>query len=289
MAKFLYGDELNSELGKIFENAQEKLILISPFIKLQHRYLSILESKKEKPELKIIIVFGKNEDDLSKSMKQDDLNFFKQFPNIEIRYEKRLHAKYYANEESAILTSMNLYNYSQENNIEAGILTSTKSVLESIASDIKKVTGIDTFERQAAVYFDRVIEQSELLFKKVPKFESKWGGLQKVYTESVIETNKLSDSLNDKIKSESFIKKDNYVKPEPSKQMGFCIRTGVQIPFNQKLPMSDSAHQSWKKFNNPDYPEKYCHFSGEPSNGETTFSKPILRKNWIKAKEIHNL
>jgi len=198
MAKFLYGDELNSELGKIFENAQEKLILISPFIKLQHRYSSILETKKDKPELEIIIVFGKNEDDLSKSMKQDDFNFFKQFPNIEIRYEKRLHAKYYANEESAILTSMNLYNYSQENNIEAGILTSTKGLLGSIASDIiTNATGVNTLETQASIYFERVIKQSELLFKKVPKYDK--GMFSKKYLDSIIEIDKLSDSFGDKI------------------------------------------------------------------------------------------
>ena len=49
--------------------------------------------------------------------------FFKEFPNIQIRYEKKLHAKYYSNESAAILTSMNLYSYSQDNNIEAGVLT----------------------------------------------------------------------------------------------------------------------------------------------------------------------
>ena len=41
--------------------------------------------------------------------------------------------------------------------------------------------------------------------------------------------------------------------------------------------------------NNKDLPEKFCHFSGEPSNGETSFNKPILHKNWKKAKEIHKL
>lgn len=54
--------------------------------------------------------------------------------------------------------------------------------------------------------------------------------------------------------------------------MGFCIRTGVQILFNKKQPMSDAAFQSWKKFSNNEYPEKYCHFSGDQTNGETTFS-----------------
>ena len=109
MAKFLTGNELNSELEKILEGAEEQIILISPYIKLHDRYASTLRTKLNNHKLEITIVFGKNEDDMSRSMKQDDFNFFKEFPNIQIRYEKRLHAKYYASESAAILTSMNLY------------------------------------------------------------------------------------------------------------------------------------------------------------------------------------
>ncbi len=282
MATFLTGNDLNAQLENLFEYADEYIILISPYIKLHDRYASALKAKKDNPNLKIIVVFGKNEDDFSKSMKQEDFNFFKDFPNIEIRYEKRLHAKYYANESSAILTSMNLYNFSQDNNIEAGVLTNRKGILGNITSQ-------DTLEDDAAVYFQRVIEQSDLLFLKEPKFESTMLGLSRRYTNSKTETDKLSDFFNNKLKADTSFKKDTFIPKQATKQMGFCIRTGTQIPFNPKLPMCDIAFQSWKKFSNNEYPEKYCHFSGEPSNGETSFSKPILRKNWTKAKETHKL
>jgi len=118
MAKFLTGNYLNAELEKIFEDAMGSLILISPYIRLHERYASSLRAKQDNYNLEITIVFGKNEDDISRSMKEEDFNFFKAFPNIEIRYEKRLHAKYYANDFDSILTSMNLYSYSQDNNIE---------------------------------------------------------------------------------------------------------------------------------------------------------------------------
>lgn len=288
MAKFLTGNELNSELEKIFENAYEQLILISPYIKLHDRYISSLRAQKDNPKLKITVVFGKNEDDMSKSMKQEDFNFFKEFPNIEIRYEKRLHAKYYANDEFAILTSMNLYSYSQDNNIEAGVL--------SRASLLGNLISKDNFDSQAFGYFDRVIDQSELLFKKTPEFESIMLGLSKKYKESKIEVDMLSDFFSNRSKYErSNRSKSNFKtkKVEPikqaSSQLGYCIRTGKEIPFNPKQPMTNAAYQSWLKFKNEDYPEKFCHFSGEPSNGETTYSKPILRKNWKKAKDTFNL
>lgn len=282
MAIFLTGNDLNAQLENLFEYADEYIILISPYIKLHDRYACALKTKKDNPNLKIIVVFGKNEDDFSKSMKQEDFVFFKDFPNIEIRYEKRLHAKYYANESSAILTSMNLYNFSQDNNIEAGVLTNRKGILGSITSQ-------DTLENDAAGYFQRVIEQSDLLFHREPKFESTMLGLSRRYTNSVIETDKLSEFFNNKLKADTFFKKETFIPKQGTKQMGFCIRTGTQIPFNPKHPMCDAAFQSWKKFIKNEYPEKYCHFLGELSNGETSFSKPILRKNWAKAKETHKL
>jgi hypothetical protein len=241
-----------------------------------------LKEKKEDPELKITIVFGKNEDDYSKSMKQDDFNFFKDFPNIDMRYEKRLHAKYYANESAAILTSMNLYSFSQDNNIEAGILTSRKNMLASL-------TGQNDLENEAYIYFDRVIKQSDLLFSKVPKFESSMLGLSKRHTGSEIKIDKLSEFFNNKKSSDSSFRKENPIAEQITPKMGYCIRTGIPIPFNQSRPMCDTAFQSWKKFGNKDYSEKYCHFSGELSNGDTTFSRPILRKNWVKANETHKL
>jgi len=280
MADFLTSNELNAELENIFESANKYLILISPFIKLHDRYASAMKAKKDNYQLKITVVFGKNENDFSKSMKEEDFNFFKDFPNIEIRYEKRLHAKFYANEEDAILTSMNLYSYSQDNNIEAGVLINRKGLLSSIS-------GQDSLDNQTYGYFERVVEQSDLLFQKIPQYESKMLGFANRYTNSIIEVDKLSEFFKSKKGPGTTIKKE-FIPPAHSiKQIGYCIRTGVEIPFNPKNPMRESAFANWKKFSNKDYPEKYCHFSGEKSNGETTFARPILRKNWEKAKNAN--
>ena len=59
-----------------------------------------------------------------------------------------------------------------------------------------------------------------------------------------------------------------------------------EIKFNPKRPFTTEAYKEWAKFKKQDYAEKYCHFSGEPSNGETNYLRPVLKKNWIKAKEI---
>ena len=72
-------------------------------------------------------------------------------------------------------------------------------------------------------------------------------------------------------------------------KMGYCIRTGEEIPFNLKIPFNKKSMSSWNRFKNPEFKEKFCHFSGEKTDGKTTYSKPILKKNWAKAKKTHNL
>lgn len=58
---------------------------------------------------------------------------------------------------------------------------------------------------------------------------------------------------------------------------GFCIRTGVSIPFNPKRPFCENAYRSWAQFCNLDYPECYCHKTGEKSYGKTSMKNPILK------------
>ena len=65
--------------------------------------------------------------------------------------------------------------------------------------------------------------------------------------------------------------------------------SGEKIPFNIKSPFNKKSLASWNRFKNSEFKEKFCHFSGEKSNGQTTFSKPILKKNWANAKKKHGL
>ena len=277
MAEFLQGDQLNAALSTIFDKAEEDLIIISPFIKLHSRIKDILKSKKENDKLKITIVFGKNEGKISKSFSQEEFELLKDFPNIEIKYEPRLHAKYYANESSALLSSMNLYDYSQNHNIEFGILTKFNLLGELTGNMLG-----DTLDKEALQYFLKVADNSQTLFKRTPKYDEALMGLKKRYTGSTTEDN-LTDLYRESSTETKSSKKN---RPATTETFGYCIRTGVKIPFNPERPFCDKAYRSWAKYKDENYQEKYCHFSGEESKGETSFSKPILRKNWKKSQVI---
>jgi hypothetical protein len=296
-ARFVADSQLNAALERIFNSAKKQLILVSPYIKLHDRLQAILKTKLSEDELFIQVVFGKNEEDPKRSMRKEDLEFFMQFPNIEIRHERRLHAKYYTNDAEALITSMNLYSYSQDINIESGILTSV-STLGGLAD---QVTGNESLDLQALNYFERVVDQATVIYKKEPEYEKAMFGLSRRYLGSKVVKDDVADffagkQAAERAKSSSLqpvvqkeIPKSQSVTPERSAAHGYCIRLGTPIPFNVKRPFCDEAYRSWSRYKDENYAEKFCHFSGEPSHGETSYAKPILRKNWSRARSTFGL
>ena len=283
MAKFVKGNGLNAEIESIFDDAEVQLTIISPFIKLHKRFKDSLKSKINNPKLEVQLVFGKNESNKSKSLSSEDFEFFKQFANVRIYYEPRLHAKYYANQTAAVLSSMNLYEYSQNNNIEFGIVTQREMGLDRLK---EKVMGVE-LDNDAWQYFNSVVEGSELLYFNEPVYESNMLGLSKKYIRSEVRVDLLTDELS-KEKPNKPAEVES-VKPTTDSKDGYCIRTGERIPFDLTKPYADKAFKSWSRFKNVDFAEKFCHFSGEPSEGKTTMAKPILGKHWKAAKKEFNL
>lgn len=283
MNKFVQGSELNFALERLIKNAEHTLLLISPYIKLHSRIRDQLKLKKNHPELKISIVYGKSENGVNK-LSEEDMKLFRELPNIEIRYEKNLHAKYYANESEGLITSMNLYDYSQNNNIEAGVLI---DVPNRILSGLSSVVGNADLDGEAYSYFTEVLENAELLFLSTAKFEKKLMGFQTNYVGSAVDID-IIDHYHDK-PADKFVGFKSYEKKadDVSASVGntaYCIRTGEKIPFNLNQPYTNKAFRTWQNFANPDYPEYYCHSTGEECKGETSFKSPILRKNWKEAK-----
>ena len=290
MSKFIYGHALNASVEAIIRDAEEWLILVSPFIKLNHRYLDELKGLKKRPHCRVLICFGKSEGKYHKSFDPEALRFLKEMPNIKIVYDERLHAKFYANEMRSLLTSMNLYDYSQINNIEVGV--------ESIKGNFMSRSGLDA---ESWNYFSDVIDAALVVFNREPKFKKSMMGLTENYegSETKVDEIEVPQDDGEKKTSEGSRSSNGAVRtgssgfsPKPPQGRsasqapvtGYCIRTGVQIPFNVERPLSDRAFNSWVQFGDGSYPEAYCHFTGEQSFGETCYDRPILRKNWNKAK-----
>lgn len=117
MAKFLSTQAISSELMSLIKDAKEKIILVSYSFKVNPQIQERLKTKSKIGTLsEIVIVYGRTE------LKQTELVWLQDIQDLKIFEKSDLHAKCYLNEERAIICSMNLYDYSQYNNIEMGIL-----------------------------------------------------------------------------------------------------------------------------------------------------------------------
>jgi hypothetical protein len=270
MPQFLNHQIIKKELLNLFYTADECIFLVSPYIKLNDEMRKALSRKRNDPKFEIVVLFGKNEENLSKSLSREDMEFFKDFANVEICYHADLHAKYYGNEIKSIVTSLNLHQYSVKNNIEIGILLERK--MFDFGGDKKLDTEI--FE-----YIEKVLESSELVYEKRTKQERFLFGLIGGKTNKKVSYDATSQIYGSPLTPNMY---------PNSQKMGYCIRTGKEIPFNIKVPYSKEAHQSWAVFKNENYKEQYCHYSGEKSNGETSFSRPVLKKYFKEAMSLQN-
>ena len=120
MAEFLTTTGVSDRLEQIIKRAKDKVIIISPYLKINNRLKGYLKDK-DLMKINIHVVYGKNELQPAESTWLQNLN------SIRTTFLKNLHAKCYLNEEQAIITSMNLYEFSQQNNEEMGILVSRKN------------------------------------------------------------------------------------------------------------------------------------------------------------------
>jgi hypothetical protein len=89
--------------------------LISPFLKLNDRMKELL-ADKNRLKIDVRIVYGKSE------LQPQEIEWLRGLTYIRTSFCKNLHAKCYMNEEMCIITSLNLYEFSQVNNNEMGIL-----------------------------------------------------------------------------------------------------------------------------------------------------------------------
>ena len=133
--KILNTSGINFYLEKMIENSLSDLYLISPYIKLCERIKELIK-EKNKNGTYIHVIYGKE-------INTPDLNWLKGLDNIEIKFCPNLHAKCYANENHILIGSLNLYEFSQINNYELGVIiakTKTPELYNEALKEIIKIT-----------------------------------------------------------------------------------------------------------------------------------------------------
>ena len=286
MSKFLTGKDLEDAIYDIIWETERTLMIVSPFIKLDNYFKELFDKHENNPKIHLILVFGKNEKAVKKSMSKEDFDYFKKFLNVSIIYVPNLHAKYYGNESKGMITSINLYDYSFKNNIEFGVF-SEQSILDRFKTSTDNEAWNECFE---------IASNNEVVFIKRPMYENKKLiiNLGKSYIKSDIifdstekfygfkKSKEKSDKRLDDFPEELELGSTESSRPErkiekKDSKTGYCIRSGIEIPFNPKQPMTKTSWKTWNQYGDSDFPENYCHKTGRKSNGKTSMRNPIMK------------
>ena len=116
MAEFQTTRAVTAGIDKIIREAEEKLVLISPYLRIDNTTRELLDDLNDKGIVTIHVIYGKNQ------LRTDENKWLNSLNSIKISFREDLHAKCYLNEKEALVTSMNLYAFSMQNNVEMGIL-----------------------------------------------------------------------------------------------------------------------------------------------------------------------
>ncbi len=218
MAEFLTTTGISYNLEELIKNSEEKLFLVSPYLQIADSLKHLLKERDLQRIVDIHVVYRKDT-----KINAKDLSFLQELTSVTISACENLHAKCYLNENTAIIASMNLYQYSQQNNREMGIKVEREKEPDLYNDIFKEMVVILQTSPQPEFPAEKLKKDAPAASKKVPK------------------------KIN---------------KKHQKKDMGFCIRCGTDLKFNPEKPLCYKCFKSWEKHNNPEYVEKFCHACG---------------------------
>lgn len=154
MAKFLNTSATNYFLEELIKDAKDRLILISPYLKLNDRVKELL-ADKNRLKIDVRMVYGKSE------LQPAEISWLREQTYIRTSFCKNLHAKCYLNEELCIITSLNLYEFSQVNNNEMGILIRREEDADLYRDAYEEAQRIIRISDEVRISMERVAAAEE--------------------------------------------------------------------------------------------------------------------------------
>ncbi len=266
MAFILDTSEITAEINGIVDESERFIFIVTASLNINSRLRRLLKLADGKG-VRIFVIYGKWE------VKNDTMSWLKSLDNCSIGFIKDLHAKVIVNENEAVLSSMNLYTFSQENNEELGSLF---------------VNGLDVD------CYDRIIDMLDKYSKMCERQHGDWdyrtifgtddpkpsllSSFKKGFKSS-FKTSRPNESVTASLES----------VPEPIVELPskfHCIRCSASI--------SDSIYctkcmKSWKRWSNRDYQEKdgVCLICGNPYG--SSFNNPVCNDCRSKYDDIGTL
>lgn len=220
MADFLTTAAIVQKIEGIITSAQKKLVLVSPYLQLSRNVLERLQDA-DRRKVKLVLICRE------KDLKEGERETLLKLENLELFYSENLHAKCYFNEKGMVITSMNLYEFSQQN----------------------REMGIFLTKREQA-YKDAFHETNSIIAAAQKQ-------TSRVRRDSGRAAAGIAERVAEKLRKSRKAKKTS---------KGYCIRCAEVIDHNPEHPLCSSCYSSWARYKDETYSEKHCHTCGRDEN-----------------------
>lgn len=255
------------KIEEIIKHSEEYCFLITPYFDYWERLKDCLKTASE--QKKKIVFFIRDE----KYYEVKIRDFYKDY-KFDLIFIKNLHAKLYVNEHEGLITSMNLYKHSKEENYEIGVLIKNKYDLNDIINkfiinDVFKTGETYVLEGEYykllknGLFFEKNInycnKPDDSNIKKVPEEEP---NNQLPKNDNISNESNLNETDNDNLKNNDNLSCESNADNDDSINIehGHCICCHNEIPYNKSSPIcKDCSDNKDKKT------YTYCHGCGEKS------------------------
>lgn len=242
MAKYLHTQAISAALVDLVRKAKERLFIVSPYLKLSETMRSYLRMK-DGEKVKVTLIFGKTD------LQPDERAFLESLKYVRLLFSENLHAKCYLNEHEMVIASMNLYEFSQQNNWEMGVYISAqddRDIYEDAWRDVRMIAD-------SAKPYSPTGEASTGLRAR-------------------------TSSRRENPRSQPAPRRDR----APGWIEGFCIGCGDEIPFNPTRPFCRDCFGDWD--GDEEERQDVCHMCGD--DARTSFMKPVCYPCYKANREI---
>jgi len=219
MAKFLNTTGVSYHLEELIKNTGDRLILISPYLQFHNRIKDHIHNLNiQKKDIRI--VYRENK------LQVEESNWLEEQIGVRTSILSSLHAKCYLNEKEAIVTSMNLYSFSQQNNDEMGILVKKSENPELYAEILNEAMRILTVSEEIRVSVKKVLKKPD--FNKKTEIKTNSNGKKYTTKEISKETGVSSRKVNSFLTDNKLMykKDDDWNLTKKGKEFGGTEKTG---------------------------------------------------------------
>jgi len=265
MVEFLNTTQARGEIERIISNAKYEVVMISPYIKINDDFISRISDTGRIRKVKMLLVCRKQD------LKPGEREKLENLVNLDLRFNERLHAKCFYNEDTMVITSLNLYDSSLGDNREMGVL------LKSTVEGDKKA-------------FEEARNEAQFIIRECQSYASRLKRKQNEISQTLKVKAEYKPRAKTKPKKETR-KEDSILKSiseflglnDSESDEGYCIHCGSTIPFNTDLPYCPKCFRQWNKHKNVNYKESYCNKCGNKS--KTSKKYPLCRSCYEKLRQ----